>query len=32
MVGEVHAFLDAGMDQFFTDQPDLGVEAVSTRR
>jgi len=32
MVGEVHAFLDAGMDQFFTDQPDLGVEAVSTSR
>ena len=30
MVGEVQVFLDAGMDQFFTDHPDLGVEAVRT--
>ncbi len=29
MAGEVRAFLDAGMDRFFTDHPDLGVAAVS---
>jgi len=28
MVGEVRAFLAAGMDGFFTDNPDLGVEAA----
>jgi glycerophosphoryl diester phosphodiesterase len=28
MVGEVRAFLDAGMDGFFTDNPDLGVAAT----
>ncbi|MBW3643699.1 MAG: glycerophosphodiester phosphodiesterase, partial [Actinobacteria bacterium] len=28
MVGEVRAFLAAGMDGFFTDNPDLGAEAV----
>lgn len=28
MVGEVRAFLTAGMDGFFTDNPDLGVEAA----
>ncbi len=30
MVGEVRAFLAAGMDRFFTDNPDLGAEAGST--
>ncbi|GHH80097.1 hypothetical protein GCM10017772_47430 [Promicromonospora soli] len=28
MVGEVQVFLDAGLDGFFTDNPDLGVAAV----
>ncbi|MBW3646005.1 MAG: glycerophosphodiester phosphodiesterase [Actinobacteria bacterium] len=28
MVGEVGAFLAAGMDGFFTDNPDLGAEAA----
>lgn len=28
MEGEVRAFLAAGMDGFFTDNPDLGVEAA----
>jgi len=28
MVGEVRAFLAAGMDGFFTDNPDLGVAAT----
>ncbi|RMB59674.1 glycerophosphodiester phosphodiesterase [Tessaracoccus antarcticus] len=28
LVGEIQVFLDAGMDQFFTDNPDLGVAAV----
>ncbi len=28
MVGMVQPFLDAGIDGLFTDQPDLGVEAV----
>jgi glycerophosphoryl diester phosphodiesterase len=30
MVGEVRAFLAAGMDGFFTDNPDLGVEAAES--
>ncbi len=25
--GEITAFLDAGMDNFFTDDPDVGQEA-----
>ncbi|MEU4361998.1 esterase-like activity of phytase family protein [Promicromonospora sp. NPDC023987] len=29
MVGEVQVFLEAGLDGFFTDNPDLGVAAVS---
>ncbi|WP_435735428.1 esterase-like activity of phytase family protein [Cellulosimicrobium sp. PMB13] len=29
--GEIQVFLDAGMDGFFTDQPDLGVAAVVNR-
>ncbi len=29
MAGQVKAFVDLGMDGFFTDQPDLGVAAVS---
>lgn len=28
LVGEIRTFLRAGMDQFFTDNPDLGVRAV----
>ena len=28
LVGEIRTFLRAGMDQFFTDNPDLGVKAV----
>jgi glycerophosphoryl diester phosphodiesterase len=28
LVGEIRAFLDAGLDGFFTDNPDLGVAAV----
>lgn len=31
LVGEIRAFLDAGMDGFFTDNPDLGVAAVISR-
>ena len=31
MVGEVRAFLAAGMDGFFTDNPDLGAQARSGR-
>ncbi|MFJ2520836.1 esterase-like activity of phytase family protein [Cellulosimicrobium cellulans] len=31
LAGEVQVFLDAGMDGFFTDQPDLGVAAVHDR-
>ncbi len=27
LIGEIQVFLDAGMDQFFTDNPDLGVAA-----
>ena len=29
MAGQIHAFLQLGMDGFFTDQPDLGVAAVA---
>jgi glycerophosphoryl diester phosphodiesterase len=29
LVGEIRAFLAAGMDGFFTDNPDLGVIAAS---
>jgi len=29
--GEIRVFLDAGMDGFFTDQPDLGAAAVAGR-
>ena len=32
LVGEIRTFLRAGMDQFFTDNPDLGVAAVRGRR
>ncbi len=31
LVGEIQVFLDAGIDGFFTDNPDIGVEAASTR-
>lgn len=30
MVGMIQPFLDAGIDGFFTDQPDLGVQAADT--
>jgi glycerophosphoryl diester phosphodiesterase len=29
LVGELRVFLDAGMDGFFTDNPDLGALATS---
>ncbi len=29
LVGEIRTFLAAGMDGLFTDDPDLGVEAVT---
>ncbi|WP_460889152.1 esterase-like activity of phytase family protein [Promicromonospora xylanilytica] len=29
MVGEVRVFMEAGLDGFFTDNPDLGVAALS---
>ncbi|MBT9491939.1 MAG: PEP-CTERM sorting domain-containing protein [Paucibacter sp.] len=29
MAGQIKAFVDLGMDGFFTDQPDLGVAAVA---
>jgi glycerophosphoryl diester phosphodiesterase len=32
MAGEVRAFLNAGMDGFFTDDPDVGVDAARNRR
>ena len=28
LVGEIRRFLGAGLDGFFTDNPDLGVEAA----
>jgi glycerophosphoryl diester phosphodiesterase len=30
LTGEIHAFLDAGIDGFFTDNPDIGAAAVAT--
>jgi glycerophosphoryl diester phosphodiesterase len=27
LAGEIKAFLEAGMDDFFTDHPDIGVKA-----
>jgi glycerophosphoryl diester phosphodiesterase len=29
LVGEIRVFMKAGLDGFFTDNPDLGVAAVS---
>jgi glycerophosphoryl diester phosphodiesterase len=29
--GEINAFLDAGMDSFFTDNPDIGNQVVTNR-
>jgi len=29
LAGQIKAFVDLGMDGFFTDQPDLGVAAVA---
>ncbi len=31
LIGEIRTFLRAGMDQFFTDNPDLGVQAARLR-
>jgi len=31
LVGEIDTFLDAGMDSFFTDNPDVGDQAVRSR-
>ncbi|WP_083701497.1 esterase-like activity of phytase family protein [Tersicoccus sp. Bi-70] len=31
LVGEIRTFLDAGLDNVFTDNPDLGVQAVTGR-
>ena len=31
LVGEIRVFLRAGMDAFFSDNPDLGVQAVRRR-
>lgn len=31
LAGEIRTFLRAGMDQFFTDNPDVGVKAVRRR-
>ena len=28
LAGEIQAFLDAGMDGFFTDNPDIGAEVA----
>jgi glycerophosphoryl diester phosphodiesterase len=30
--GEINTFLDAGMDSFFTDNPDIGDQVVTSRR
>jgi glycerophosphoryl diester phosphodiesterase len=30
MTAQLRAFIEAGMDGFFTDHPDLGREAIST--
>ena len=30
LAGQIKAFVDLGMDGFFTDQPDLGVAAISS--
>ena len=31
LAGEINTFLDAGMDSFFTDNPDIGDQVVSSR-
>ena len=31
LVGEINTFLDAGMDSFFTDNPDIGNQVVTDR-
>ena len=31
LAGEIDRFLDAGMDAFFTDNPDIGAEVVTSR-
>ncbi len=28
LAGEIQTFLDAGMDGFFTDNPDIGAEVA----
>jgi glycerophosphoryl diester phosphodiesterase len=30
MTAQLKAFIEAGMDGFFTDHPDVGREAIST--
>ncbi len=32
LTGEIQAFLDADLDAFFTDQPDIGVRAVASHK
>jgi glycerophosphoryl diester phosphodiesterase len=31
LAGEINTFLDAGMDSFFTDNPDIGARVVNVR-
>ena len=31
LAGEINTFLDAGMDFFFTDNPDLGYQVATNR-
>jgi glycerophosphoryl diester phosphodiesterase len=32
LAGEINTFLDAGVDSFFTDNPDIGDQVVTSRR
>jgi glycerophosphoryl diester phosphodiesterase len=32
LAGEIQTFLNAGLDAFFTDQPDIGVRAVASHK
>ena len=31
LAGEINRFLEAGMDSFFTDNPDIGDDVVRSR-
>ncbi len=31
LAGEIQAFVNAGLDAFFTDQPDIGVRVARAR-